>query len=136
MNALIIEDNAYEADFIETILRGDGYTVTQTGMLADALRTLKARAFDLVTLDLKLHDSGREATIERIPEIIALAQGAPVLVVTGFPSAITDEVRGIVAGVLYKPYHSQDFLNATRIAVRSTEMRQLKKKDVWEMTKA
>ncbi len=60
LNVLVVEDNPADARFVRLamgLVSGVSIEVTEAARLADAIRALESRAFDVVLLDLGLPDS-------------------------------------------------------------------------------
>jgi DNA-binding response OmpR family regulator len=84
---LLVEDNPADARFARIALTGSArskFAITEAATLADALRTLESRGFDLVLLDLGLPDSRGLATFSLLH---ARFRRVPVVVL----SALADE---------------------------------------------
>lgn len=97
IDVLLVEDNPGDALLLETLV--DGHAPGQFRFrvapdLAEALRALRDRAFDLVLLDLALPDSSGTATFEAVRNG---AGGAPIVVVTGLEDQ-TMALRTLQAG--------------------------------------
>jgi glutamate dehydrogenase (NAD(P)+) len=63
VRVLTVEDNPAQAELINKILedsKSPVFEITAARTLADALRALKAKPFDLVLLELELPDSRRK----------------------------------------------------------------------------
>jgi len=131
MRALIIEDNEDERDIILYNLRRLGFdSIVERSTLKAAIQTLteakeRGECFDLITLDLKLQDSTPETTLASLPIIASFAASAPIMVVTGHPSRLTENVRSYAQGLLQKPYNFYDFTNEVNATMRSKKYRPL-----------
>ena len=78
---LCIEDN--EA-FVYALRALVDNRVHAAGTLKDGVSKITARRWYRIVLDLMLPDSDLEETVSLIPGIVRLAQGTPVIVMTGF----------------------------------------------------
>lgn len=111
---LIIDDDPGFRSLMETILRGEGYTVQTAGSVAEALACGGRRSYHLVISDLKLPDgSGLDILRhwrQEMPE-------TPVIVVTAFGSVASavEAMKLGAADYLGKPLSSPDEL---RVVVR------------------
>ncbi len=76
---LIIDDEPFLRSTLGVILRRVGYATQEAADAQEALQLLSARAFDLVFLDLQMPD--RDG-LDLLPEIIQVAPGVPVLILT------------------------------------------------------
>ncbi len=83
INALLIEDNAADARFLQEILSDSNhieFRLTHTETLKDGLERLAKTSFDVVLLDLNLPDSSGLASVDNL---LAAYARAPVVVMTG-----------------------------------------------------
>jgi DNA-binding response OmpR family regulator len=88
---LLIEDDLGDARLVKEMLAeaGDpGFNLSHAVRLADGLRLLAARRFDIVLLDLTLPDSAGMITLLKVKN--AARAGVPVVVLTG----LDDDVAG------------------------------------------
>ncbi|MBI4978364.1 MAG: GAF domain-containing protein [Spirochaetes bacterium] len=93
IHILLVEDNASDAELLQLSLadvKESFYDVTWVDCMGDAIVKLRELAFDVVLLDLTLHDSSGVGTYARIREA---APQMPIVVLTG----LSDEVAGIEA---------------------------------------
>ena len=102
-SALIIDDEDGIVDSICFAL--PGFARKHASTMKEALDTLQKFEFDVVFLDLRLPDSTVENTVRMIPLIRRIARDAAIVVVTGFPHAISAEDINADA-VLEKPFRS------------------------------
>jgi DNA-binding NtrC family response regulator len=113
---LVVDDDPGFRKLLETILRGEGYSVESAGSVAEAVKCGERRKFDLVISDLKLPDGEGIAVLrwwaERMPE-------TPVVMITAF-GTVSSAVEAMKLGAvdyLGKPLSSPDEL---RLLVRKT----------------
>ncbi|MBA2965553.1 MULTISPECIES: response regulator [Ramlibacter] len=100
---LLVEDNHDAAETIVMCLETYGYQVTHVGTCAEAVRTARQRAFDVVLTDLGLPD-GSGIDVGR-----ALSRSLPVVALSGY-GATPDLQRSAMAGFsghLVKPAEPQ-----------------------------
>ena len=122
MRILIVDDEPVMQDVLGTLLRREGFQVTQAMTAADALGKADEHDFDLVLLDLMLPDrSGLEVLKElkaRDPEIV-------VVVITAFSSVETAIVAMREGAFHYipKPFKNQEVVLTVR---KGLEQRQLR----------
>jgi two-component SAPR family response regulator len=102
-SALIIDDEEGIANAICIAL--PGFARKNALTMKDALDALQQFEFDVVFLDLGLPDSTVENTTRMIPLVRRIARDAAIVVVTGFPRAISAEDINADA-VLVKPFTS------------------------------
>ena len=117
--ALVVEDNAHEGELLESLLKQEGYDVTQTGLLTDALATAATRRFDLITLDLRLYDATPEQTLNMVSTLDSVSGNCPIVVISGHLDKLDQSVSDLLAGVVSKPYKTDDVLRAVRYLTKS-----------------
>lgn len=83
MRLLAIEDDEMFARMLVLTLQPCGWNVDVAFRLSQAMVVLTHQKFDAVLVDLTLPDSGWMETLDRLPEIIAKARPARVIVTTG-----------------------------------------------------
>ncbi|MFZ5604794.1 MAG: response regulator, partial [Pseudomonadota bacterium] len=76
---LIVEDESVIRTALRRLLERNGYQVSEAGAVQDAVDNFKLVDFDLIVTDLRL--PGAPGT-----DIIPLADGVPVLVMTSYAS--------------------------------------------------
>jgi two-component system NtrC family response regulator len=111
---LIVDDDPGFRSLMETILRGEGYTVDAAGSVAEAIVATDKRSYHLVVSDLKLPDGSGVDVLrhckQEMPE-------TPVIMITAF-GTIASAVEAMKMGAadyLGKPLSSPDEL---RLVVR------------------
>jgi hypothetical protein len=118
-SVLVVEDNEGDRQWLSAMLESGGYAVHSAGSGAQALRLLKQRPFDVITLDLVLPDMSGWDVLRQV-RADAANRRTPVLVVTVMP----DESAGVgfaIEDFLEKPVDRQALLEAVRSAlVRAT----------------
>ena len=105
---LTIEDDSDIRQLLHTLLRREGYEVSEASSGRDGLRAFHETRPDLVILDLGLPDLDGWQVLERIRDM----SDAPVLVLTA-RSSERDKVRGLNAGAddyLTKPFSQVELL--------------------------
>jgi PAS domain S-box-containing protein len=110
---LLVEDNQDAAETIVMCLETYGYEVTHVSTCADAVRTARAREFDIVLTDLGLPD-GSGIDVGR-----ALSRTLPVVALSGY-GATPDLQRSAMAGFsghLVKPAEPQAIHSALQKAL-------------------
>jgi CheY-like chemotaxis protein len=113
-SVLVIEDNADDRSWIVTTLEHAGYIVDSTPTGAAAIRLLKSRRFDAITLDLLLPDMSGWDVLRQIRENSA-TRDVPVVIVT----ILADGGVGVgfsVNGFLEKPIDYEVLLNTLKRA--------------------
>jgi len=116
---LLIDDDARLAAMIADYLRGHQFDVTLAENGAAGLQQLRARAFDLVLLDLMLPDTDGldlfravavEPTLHHVPVIMLTARGDPMDKVVGLEIGAEDYVA--------KPFEPRELLARIRVVLR------------------
>ena len=105
---LTIEDDPDIRQLLQTLLRREGYEVSEASSGRDGLRAFHETRPDVVILDLGLPDLDGWQVLERIRDMSEV----PVLVVTA-RSSERDKVRGLNAGAddyLTKPFSQVELL--------------------------
>lgn len=112
-HVLIVDDDVNIVSAFEEFLKKEHCTMVASALAEDALRALESQRVDLVISDVRLN---RESGITLLLRIKQLYPWLPVIVITGYPSLITeDEVRLYGADYYFlKPLE----LEALREAVR------------------
>lgn len=118
MRILLVEDDDLLGDGLQVALSNEGHTVewVEDGESADA--ALRAGAFDLVVLDLRLP---KISGLEVLRALRGRGDATPVLILTAM-DAIDDRVKGLDLGAddyLVKPFDMKEFF----ARVRSLERR-------------
>jgi NtrC-family two-component system response regulator AlgB len=103
MNILVIDDEASLRRTLRTALETMGHQVAEAANGPRAVELLGHRQFDLAFLDLRL---GPDQGLELLPELLALAPGLDVVVITAYATVATavDAMRRGAFDYLPKPY--------------------------------
>jgi DNA-binding response OmpR family regulator/mannose-6-phosphate isomerase-like protein (cupin superfamily) len=112
-NILIVDDDQDLSEFMVELLVKEGYKVSAVTNINDALYRLKNDIFDIVLLDLKLHDRDGVAAISEINEV---SHHSKIIIITGYPSvesAISTMKDGAI-DYLKKPFKNEELLNIIR----------------------
>ncbi len=117
---LIIEDEVVIRNAVRRLLEKNGYGVSEAGSVEEAESQYRLQAFDLIISDVRL--PGVPGT-----EVIARADGTPVLIITSYasvPSAVDAMKRGAV-DYIAKPFdHDELLLLVERILDQACRQRQ------------
>ena len=115
---LIIEDETLITKSLQRLLTKEGYDVSVANSGAEALERIKEKDYDLIVSDIRmpLMDG-----IEVIREIrVYLSQNnkpaVPEILITGYADEekYKEALELKVSGYIYKPFDTQDFLNAIK----------------------
>ncbi|MGE5236570.1 MAG: sigma-54-dependent transcriptional regulator [Acidobacteriota bacterium] len=122
MNILIIDDEPVLQDVLATLLRREGFQVSQAATAADGLRVAEEQDADLVLLDLMLPDRpGLEVLRElkaRDPEIV-------VVVITAY-SSVETAIAAMREGAFHyipKPFKNQEVVLTVRKGLEQRRLR-------------
>jgi two-component system, OmpR family, response regulator QseB len=118
MRALVIEDEARIASFIEYGLTAEGFSVEIADNGLDGLARATSAEFDVVILDLMLPRMDGEEVLRRLR---GQGFGTPVIVLTA-KDAVLDRVQNLNAGAddyLVKPFSFAELLARIRARMRS-----------------
>jgi two-component system response regulator HydG len=108
---LIVEDEAVIRHSLRRLLERHAYRISEAGSVKEAVDTFQLSNFDLVITDLRL--PGAPGT-----DLIALAEGVPVLVMTSFASlkSAVDSMRLGAVDYIAKPFdHEEMVMSVGRI---------------------
>ncbi|MEL6913158.1 MAG: response regulator transcription factor [Pseudomonadota bacterium] len=114
--ALVIEDDPKVRRVLKNVLEEAGFRVSEEDSRAAALSAIRARPFDMVTLDVHL---GLENGFDVLRDIRA-ASDVPVIMVTGRDD-VFDRVVGLEIGAddyITKPFHVREVLARVRAVLR------------------
>lgn len=119
MRILIVEDDGGSRAILEEHLHARGWQALCAATVAEARRLLETERFDMVLSDI--HLPGAEGT----DHIRAFrAAGAPVVVMTGFPTleSCLDSIQHGAEAYLVKPFRVAEFVDiAERVSERRGE---------------
>jgi len=114
---LVIDDQPTTPEFIELLLKPEGFQVLKAYGGADGIRVASEEHPDLILLDIMMPDIDGFEVLKRIKE-----KGIPtrVIIVTGYGNSISDVVRFIKAGAcdyLLKPINPVEIVRAVKRAL-------------------
>jgi FixJ family two-component response regulator len=113
---LIVDDDEVFLESTTDLLHREGYACDCVGDITGAMRLLGENRYDLLIADIKMPGNSELGLIRNMPD---LAQGMPVIIVTGHPwlgSAI-ESVRLGVKAYLVKPLDFEELLQEVRAAI-------------------
>ncbi len=117
MAILVVDDDAGLRRAVRRVLASQGFEVEVAADGAEALLMLRARAFDLVVLDVMMPGGDGIEICERLR---AEGDRLPVLMLTA-RDAVRDRVAGLDAGAddyLVKPFANEELLARVRALIR------------------
>lgn len=113
---LIIEDEAFIAMDIESIVTGMGHSVTGIARThTEAVRLGKARRPDLILADIKLADNS--SGIDAVRDLLELLGDVPVIFITAFPDRLLTGTRPEPTFLIGKPYTEEQLRSAVSQAM-------------------
>lgn len=127
LTVLVVDDEPDVCWALETLLRGNRFTVVTVGSGTEALRWLKELELEpachLILVDAKLPDIEGVELARRIRTETSCV--APLILISGYfykdDSLVQDTLRtGLVSAFVTKPFHHDEILNAIH-AVLSIE---------------
>ena len=117
LTVLVVDDEPDVCWALETLLRGNGFTVATVGSGAEALRWLKELEFacHLILIDAKLSDIEGVDLARRIRAETSCV--APLILVSGYfyqdDVLVQDSLRtGLVSAFVTKPFRHDEIMNA------------------------
>jgi DNA-binding response OmpR family regulator len=124
---LIIDDEPNLRRSLGLILQRAGYSITTAGNAAEALHLLKAGAFDLTFLDIKLPDQNG---IQLLPQIRDIYPDMPILILTAHATLDTaiGAVRLGARDYLLKPIDPVDILK--RVQTLLNEQKPMRRREI------
>jgi len=118
---LLVEDQDNVRRVISTLLRRNGYSVSEASEGSEAITKLKRRKFDLVITDLRMEPVDGMEVLRRIKEI---SPETEVIVVTAF-GTVAGGVEAMKLGAydyIQKPVDNEEFLLIIQRAIEKKEL--------------
>jgi two-component system, OmpR family, copper resistance phosphate regulon response regulator CusR len=122
MRVLIVEDDRKTADYLVKGLSENGFVVDSAANGVDGLDLARARAYDLLILDVML--PGRNGW-DIITELRQLGREMPIIFLTAL-DAVQDRIKGLELGAddyLVKPFSFSELLARIRTIMRRGPVR-------------
>jgi CheY-like chemotaxis protein len=104
---LLIDDEAAILITLNKILRGAGYETHTATNGRDGLALFQRETFDLIILDRSMPEMNGEEVAAAIRHV---AQGLPIILITGFPAAVRRP--DLFTAILGKPFRSPELLKS------------------------
>jgi CheY-like chemotaxis protein len=116
-HVLVVDDNDLQRATVADVLESEGYDVTVAASGADAVRAARARAPDVLVLDLMLPDTDGATVLAEIRNDPALAR-VRVVVTTGIHSP---DLRRLLRAdaALFKPFGARELVAAVERSLES-----------------
>jgi len=110
---LLLDDDPSMQRLVAALLKSEGYRVDVFLTGRDALRSIEAREYDVLLLDLMMPHEGGMTVIrelrEKKPELLERA-----LVLSASPQSVIGVVKDEVAGVVRKPFEAPELIGAVQ----------------------
>ena len=118
--ALVIDDEKLVCESCSSILGGKDFFVKTTMSARDGLRYLDKKDFDILLVDLRMHDIDG---IEVIEKVKAKFPDMPIVVLTGYPSVDTAVKTTQLGAMEYlaKPFTPEELMNGVNSALEKWE---------------
>lgn len=116
---LVVEDELLTRRTLQEILQSEGFTVTTTGTVAEAIGEVNRRPFDLVLLDLVLPDGDGISVCRRIRERHRMP-----IVILSTRRQLDDRVAGLETGAddyIVKPFEPREMVARVRAQLRRSQ---------------
>ena len=115
-NILIVEDETIIRSALRRLLERNQYEVSEAGSVQEAQERFSIPSFDLIVSDLRL--PGAPGT-----ELIKLAQGTPVLIMTSYASlrSAVDSMKMGAVDYIAKPFDHDEMLQAVARILRDRQ---------------
>jgi len=117
MNILFVEDEPALAEIVKEMLEQKGFQVTRASSLAEALKQVQHRPFDLFVFDVMLPDGDGYTLLKQIrrqgittPALFLTSRSLPADVVQGFESGANDYLK--------KPFGMEELLVRIKALLR------------------
>ncbi len=120
MRVLLVEDDSTTAQFIEMLLRTEGYVCDTTDMGEDGLEIGKLYDYDIIILDLMLPDIDGYEVLRRLR---AARVQTPILILSGL-TGLNDKIKGLAVGAddyLTKPFDKRELVARIQAIVRRSK---------------
>jgi DNA-binding NtrC family response regulator len=117
-NVLVVDDDIALCRILHRMLADEQYIVETAQSVADALRSIEQRPFDIYVMDYKLQDGGGIDVAKRIR---SKGSEAPIILISGYdPSAIALKAEHLhISDYLVKPFSRATLCNAVKKAIGS-----------------
>lgn len=118
---LVADDDESVRRLLGEILSRAGYQYTLANSGSEALEALRRQRFDVLVADIKMAGN---VHLELVKEVPHLAEGMPVILITGYPSLDTaiGSLQLPVVDYLIKPFDQQTFLDVISKAVERSRL--------------
>ena len=108
---LVIEDDPDMRFILQKVLEKIGYRVQAVESGLKGLEAIRGERFHLAIVNIKMPVMGGEETIREMRKI---DPQIPVVVVTGSPEWLTEELKAQIQGWIYKPFRLKELGSLVR----------------------
>ena len=113
---LVVDDDSHIREYIENVLRDNGYETCSAGDGAQGIEVLKREKPDLITLDLEMPEEWGPRFYRKMSQLDEF-KDTPVIVISGL-SGIHLAIKRAVA-TLNKPFEPEKLLEIVRDTIGS-----------------
>ena len=115
-HVLVVDDDVAVCRIVQRMLSDEKYEVQSANSVADALKVIQQKSFDVHLLDYKLPDGSGLDVAERIR---SKGSEAPIILMSGYDtSAVTLRAEKLcISDFIEKPFSRELFCNAVRKAI-------------------
>ena len=110
---LLLDDDPSMQRLVSTLLKREGYRVDVVLTGRDAIKAIDSDGYAVMLLDLMMPNEGGLTVIRHL-ESKRSDELRRVLVVTASPDSVVGTIRSSVAGVVQKPFETEELLGAVR----------------------
>jgi two-component system, NtrC family, response regulator HydG len=124
-NVLVVDDDIAICRILQRMLSEEQYKVETSQSVADAVRAVEEKAFDLYVMDYKLPDG---SGLDVAARVRSKWGAAPIIIISGYdPSAIALRAPELeISEFLEKPFSRETILNAVKSAMSSAPIAAIK----------
>jgi DNA-binding NtrC family response regulator len=119
LNVLVVDDDIAVCRILHRMLSDEQYEVQISQSVADALRSIEEKLFDVYVMDYKLPDGTGLDVAERIR---VKGSEAPIILISGYdPSAVALRAEKLhISDIIEKPFARATICNAVKKAIGLT----------------
>jgi DNA-binding NtrC family response regulator len=117
-HVLVVDDDNAVCRIVQRMLSDEQYQVQTTQTVADALRAIDQKSFDLYVMDYKLPDG---SGLDIAEQVRSKCGAAPIILISGYdPSAVALRAEKLgISDFLEKPFSRETILSAVKKAISS-----------------
>jgi DNA-binding NtrC family response regulator len=118
-NVLVVDDDIAMCRIVSRMLSNEQFKIETTQSVADAVRAVEEKAFDLYVMDYKLPDGSGLDVAERVRSKWG---AAPIILMSGYdPSAVALRAEKLsISEFLEKPFSRETISDAVKKAIETT----------------